>query len=314
MEVGADHRLSSTVIFVSSVGAGHFLPRRPPPNTPPGSPARSCARSSGGLGASAGLRPRPTGCTRSCGARRCGNRRWLRKPWDGRPRLCCGNLMRPAQMRMISPRQRWKQEQLGLVRGAEHPVRLGPFGRDADLYAAVLLALLARVRAVADLHRGALVRDQRRRESCGPGRHRHDLAAVPVVGGGDDEGVRVSCGILPGGFDSLVEGNGLTDLAAGVGIVVLLVDGGSFDLKEEPFPRALACSVSSSAIALRVSASRLGMSSQGPRSETQRCDAVPPTVAGVPVQATGSSFGANRPRTGRPGRTASRSLASVTTR
>ena len=59
-----------------------------------------------------------------------------------------------------------------------------------------------------------------------------DLRGVGVVGGHDDEGV-AQVDLLEGGGDGLVKVVGLADLAAGVGVVVLLVDGSAFDLQEE---------------------------------------------------------------------------------
>ena len=53
-----------------------------------------------------------------------------------------------------------------------------------------------------------------------------------MVGGHDDEGV-AQVDLLEGGGDGLVKVVGLADLAAGVGVVVLLVDGSAFDLQEE---------------------------------------------------------------------------------
>ena len=66
----------------------------------------------------------------------------------------------------------------------------------------------------------------------------HDLAGVRVVSGDDDQGVGVRLLVVQRDADRLVEGDGLADLAAGVGGVVLLVDRGALDLQEE----ALACS------------------------------------------------------------------------
>ena len=45
-----------------------------------------------------------------------------------------------------------------------------------------------------------------------------------------------SWAVLSGNPDRLIEGNGLTDLATGVGRVVLLVDRRSLDLEEEALP------------------------------------------------------------------------------
>ena len=67
----------------------------------------------------------------------------------------------------------------------------------------------------------------------------HDLARVRVVGGDDDERVRVLALVVERDADRLVERDGLTDLRARVGGVVLLVDRGALDLQEEPVLVAL---------------------------------------------------------------------------
>ncbi len=108
---------------------------------------------------------------------------------------------------------------------------------DAHLGAGVLLRAAGRRGAVGQRHRGVVGGLQGRGQAGGVGAGLDDLAGVPVVGGDDDRGVAVLLGEAQRGLHGLVEVDGLADLAAGVGGVVLLVDARALDLQEEALRR-----------------------------------------------------------------------------
>lgn len=60
-----------------------------------------------------------------------------------------------------------------------------------------------------------------------------DLAGVSMICGGDDESFAVLLREVEGCLDRLVEVDGLTDLTARVGCVILLVDARPLDLEEK---------------------------------------------------------------------------------
>ena len=68
----------------------------------------------------------------------------------------------------------------------------------------------------------------------GVGRYGHDLARVAVVGRDDEQRVGVRAGEVDTDLDRAIECDGLADLPARVGGVILLVDRGAFDLEKEP--------------------------------------------------------------------------------
>ena len=126
------------------------------------------------------------------------------------------------------------EEVICLVGQAVHTGGAGAGGCDAQLGAGVAhgATLVHRRggRGVSDVEGGAVLCAQRGGQAV-VGRPRHDLARVGVVSGHDDERVgQVHLG--EGGGDGLVEVVGFADLAAGVGVVVLLVDRGALDLQE----------------------------------------------------------------------------------
>ncbi|SKV16193.1 Uncharacterised protein [Mycobacteroides abscessus subsp. abscessus] len=60
-----------------------------------------------------------------------------------------------------------------------------------------------------------------------------------MIGGHDHQGVAVLAGEVDGGGDGLVEGDGLADLTADIGRVILFVDRRGLDLQEEALVLAL---------------------------------------------------------------------------
>ena len=78
-----------------------------------------------------------------------------------------------------------------------------------------------------------------------------DLRRVRVVGGDDDQRVRVRALELVGDADRVVHADQLADLAAGVGGVVALVDRGALDLQHEALRVALSSLMALSVISAR---------------------------------------------------------------